>query len=313
MVAALSALAFVAAVRWAIPLRTLAPTGAAGVAIKTWTWSRVVDGSPRDLEVRVYYPSEQPFSPRLHSRADLPDTTDSIVVLIHGALGTHRSHLSLAYELVSRGHVVLAADHPDAALWWGGSNPHWSSAAHRRVLTQHIAPAVEDDAVRDTVHSLTADAQFLSERASTVLRAEGAPRAYVGHGIGGWAAVQACEQDPACRAAITLDGPPGASVTRPTLWIASDPTTSPPHQGVTKIVVPNAGSLDLSDAPLQVRGPLLRALLPSRLVGRDALSALSLTREVSAVFASRHLWNGAHDPEDAIAPWPSASIQEGGP
>lgn len=333
--AALGLLLSAAFVRWALPLRTLSPDGARGVAHHIWTWTDTTrrdplsarPEQPRRLKTQVLYPSAPPFRSRLPTDAPLPSEPAPVVVIVHGSLGTYRSHNSLGYQLASDGFFVVAADHGGIALFTDGPGvlPRVPPAGVRAILAETVhMPAGQRLSRRATdqlLDVLTDDALFLAERAHRVLRLPDGPRAYLGHGLGGLAALGACERDPSCRTTIVLDASPSLAdhpITRPCLAVRSGAFVdrAPPDPADALIVhldLDYAGALDLTDTPLQVRGTLLRSVVSRRHSTPGGGQALYPLRAAASAWLSTHLDRGDHPLESAVAPWPEARLSSARP
>ena len=193
------------------------------------------DGRARELNVWIWYPSADdrgdpaPYLPsawasrlrylgplsqdyttvRTHSIADASlDGEPSAVVLLPGLGLPIASYAYLAEDLASQGYAVV------------GINP--TGSVDVEFPDGHIVPATPlggvmemnlDDwyASAERVTSVWVDdAQFVVDSLATNPPTIGALDfshvAYVGHSLGGAAAVEACSQDPECAAAIDLDG-----------------------------------------------------------------------------------------------------------
>lgn len=328
LLTSLAALCMAAGVRWALPLRTQPPDGPYGVATRIWTWSDPArpraNGDPRLLTTQVWHPTDAPFQPRIPEGAEIPPDAGPIVVIVHGALGTRHSHLSLAHQLASEGWLAVAADHPEAALLsrqgrFGVRLP--PLAALTRWLDTAGLPTRERLAARatgPTLEILTEDARFLRRHAGVVLRQEGRPAAYVGYGLGGLAALTACAGDPSCAAVVTLDAPVAlvpAPPAAPLLAItsASVPTPTALRGGDARLALPEAGTLDLTDLPLQVRGPLLRLALSGRHTRGSGRSAVSIVPAVAAAWLDEKVRGGPATFEQVAARWPEADAARAAP
>ncbi len=328
LLGSLAALCLAAAVRWALPLRTQPPDGPAGVATRIWTWEDATrpdgKGDPRSLTTQVWHPIDAPFQPRIPEGAEIPPDAGPIVVIVHGALGTRHSHLSLAHQLASEGWLAVAADHPEAALLsrqgrFGARFP--PLAALTRWLDTAGLPTRERLAARatgPTLAILAEDARFLRRHAGVVLRQEGRPAAYVGYGLGGLAALSACTSDPTCAAVVTLDAPTelvSAPPAAPVLAItsASVPAATGLRPGDARVDLSEAGTLDLTDLPLQVRGPLLRLALSDRHTRGTGRSAVSIVPAVTAAWLDERVRGGPATFERAAARWPEAEAARAAP
>jgi dienelactone hydrolase len=324
---ALASLLAAAATRWALPLRTAPPTGPLGVATRTWAW---VDERPdalssrprgvRSMNAQLWYGVDAPFRARIPETAELPEDPGPVVVIVHGALGTRHSHLSLAHELASHGFAVVAADHPGAALLsregrFGIRVP--PAEVRGPLLGTRSLPTRQRLTARAagvTLPAMTADALFLRERAAIVLRRVDRSSAYIGYGLGGLAALAACAADPTCATAITLDAPTSLAERppqRPILAITSaavDPEA--PRPGDAAVDVPDSGTLDLTDLPLQVRGALLRAALSSRHSRGEGRRGVEVVRRASVAWLRAHLGGEASTLQSALAPWPDVRATE---
>jgi len=325
LLSALTILCMAAGVRWILPLRTQAPTGPHGVATRAWVWTdtsrvdplRRDGGAPRRLPTRLYHPIDERFRARLPTDREIPDTAGPIVVLIHGALGTAHSHLSLAHQLASEGYLALAADHPGIALFARpGRSVVFPPPAVRGLLwetaTMPASRRLSARARGPILPVLTADALFVHERGATVLRRDHDPVAFIGFGLGGLAAKGACAIDVSCITSITLDAPSDAqgASDKPTLAITSGSLTDTPElrAGSAHVALPLAGTLDLTDTPLQVRGSLLRSVVSSRHANYEGRDSQQVVRAIASSWLAHHLRGAPLQLEAAAAPWPEVRI-----
>jgi len=193
------------------------------------------DGRTRELNVWIWYPSADargdpaPYLPsawasrlntlgplsqdltavRTHSIADASlDGQPSVVVLLPGLGQPIAGYSSFAEDLASQGYAVV------------GINP--TGSVDVEFPDGHIVPATALGGVMETsiddwyesagrVTSVWVDdAQFVVDSLVANPPSIGALDfehvAYVGHSLGGAAAVEACSQDPDCAGAIDLDG-----------------------------------------------------------------------------------------------------------
>lgn len=320
MTLSLAGLMGAAFVRWSIPLRTLTPTGESGVGNKSWVWKLPSASSTgarvEPVEVQLWYPIVDAFSPSLPADRPLPIEDRPVVMLIHGYAGSRHSLLSIAHQLASDGFVVVAADHTEIAFSPSRRSVPDPDLRAELWRTRSLDPPrrLQERLRPDQVRSVAAEATAVAERTHLVLRHQAPRTAYVGFGLGGLAAMHACEQDPTCATSVTIEASPTLVTPPPShpvlaLYAGGVPTGEPSSKSQTRIAFPDAGSLDLSDLPLHVRGVILRRFVSrADSTGRGSYG-LRASRAAISGWLEHHLNGEPLDLTARLAPWPDASIQ----
>ncbi|MCO8271449.1 hypothetical protein M1L60_12670 [Actinoplanes sp. TRM 88003] len=285
---------------------SLAPSGPHPVGRLTDLWvdrSRTdqfapVGGTPRMLSTWVWYPAaagarepESAYAPgpwaglhrfgwaateldrvRTGTRDEAPWAHGRfpIVVLLPDLGLSAPQYAAVASGLAARGNLVV------------GVTPTYSSRLS--VINDHPIAASAAGSAPDRQDQLVsvwaADARFAAARASQQFgpRADNNRISYVGHGLGGTAAIAACRVARRCTAAVSLAGPPptdGSS--RPLLLLDTAPAP-----GSRSFEVRGAGRLSFTDlAAFHVSAPL-RWTLP--LGSIDGRRALAITIDYTASF-----------------------------
>jgi dienelactone hydrolase len=184
-----------------------------------------------------------------------------VVVLLPDLGYSAPQYAAVASGLAARGFLVV------------GVTPTYSSRLS--VIEDQRVPASAAGSSPSRAEQLVAvwaaDARFAAERATLQFggRADGARIAYVGHGLGGTAAIEACRVDGHCGGAVSLDGTPGAAAAsgRPLLTLTSGDS---PAAGQA-FTLAGAGRLSFTDyAAYRVAAPVRWALPLGSLDGRRA-------------------------------------------
>ncbi|MGK5681704.1 hypothetical protein [Actinoplanes sp. URMC 104] len=285
---------------------SLAPSGEFAVGRVTDLWvdrSRTdqfapFGGTPRVLPAWVWYPAaagatgaESAYAPgawaglhrygwattafdrvRTGTRDDVPPAPGPfpVVVLLPDQGWSAPQYAAVASGLAARGSLVV------------GVTPTYSARLSVVNGTRVVASAAGSapDRRDQLVSVWAADARFAARRAALQFgsHAAGGRVAYVGHGVGASAAVEACSADGSCAAAVSLDGPSSARPGRPLLRLqASRPAAGGAY------VLGGAGHLSFTDyAAFHVAGPLRRALPLGSIDGRRA-------RDITVDYASSFL------------------------
>lgn len=307
-------------VRWAVPWRSLHPTGPRAVRTESWV---VIDGAredpfadaggPRRFPAQIWRPQRGPDGP--------------VVVFLHGVKGRRTAYTSFLTELASHGYVAVAADHPPVALWptfpeSPGAPPsaRWdalmATARNPGTFISHPTFALAHEVVEADVHALLRDLhdQFGIDTSRVML---------MGHSFGGSVAVRMCDRLSSCRAVVNLDGPTflepdGVPLERPLMVVAAARTRTSPVLGplwapldaligsargpLHAYVLPDGGHLQLSDMGLLVRPGLVRAVMSEVHMGpsnvEDVLRAVGA---VTVAFADRYLREQPAADPDAVA------------
>jgi predicted dienelactone hydrolase len=282
---------------------SLAPSGQYPVGRLTDLWvdrSRTdqfapVGGTPRMLSTWVWYPAaagahgpESAYAPgewaglqrfgwaatgldrvRTGTRDDVTWARGRfpVVVLLPDLGLSAPQYAAVASGLAARGNVVV------------GVTPTYSSRLSVIDGRPVAASAAGSSSGREDqlVSVWAADARFASGRAAQQFgaRVDNSRIAYVGHGLGGTAAIEACRLDGRCAAAVSLDGSPaGAAATdgfsRPLLLLNAGRSPSSAGRSFT---VTGADRLSFTDlAAFRVAAPLRWALPLGSVDGRRALA-----------------------------------------
>ncbi len=279
---------------------SLAPSGPYAVGRLTDLWvdrSRTdqfapIGGMPRILPTWVWYPAaegatgpESVYAPgewaglhrfgwatthfdrvRTGTRDEVPPANGRfpVVVLLPDLGYSAPQYAAVASGLAARGFLVV------------GLTPTYSSRLS--VIEDRPVPASAAGSSRareDQLVSVWAtDARFAAERAVLQFgaRADGGKIAYVGHGLGGTAAIEACRVDGRCGAVVSLDGAAGGAAasdgfSRPLLTLRSADSAA---DGQT-FTLAGADRLSFTDyAAYRVAAPVRWALPLGSLDGRRA-------------------------------------------
>ncbi len=280
---------------------SLAPSGPVGRLTDLWVDRSRTDqfaplgGTPRMLAAWVWYPAaagargpESDYAPGewagLHRfgwastaldrvRTGTRDGTPvaqgrfPVVVLLPDLGLSAPQYAAVASGLAARGNLVV------------GVTPTYSSRL-TVIDGRPVAASAAGSASGRTdqlVAVWAADARFAAQRAALQFgsRADRAEIAYVGHGLGGTAAIEACRLDGRCAGAVSLDGAPGGAAAadglgRPLLLLNAGTTAAPAGRAFT---VAGAGRLSFTDfAAYRVAAPLRRTLPLGTIDGRRALA-----------------------------------------
>jgi dienelactone hydrolase len=220
-----------------------------------------------------------------------------IVVLLPDLGLAAPQYAAVASGLAARGTVVV------------GVTPTYSSRLS--VIDGHRVPATAAGSATGREAQLVsvwaADARFAAARATQQFgsNVNGAELSYVGHGLGGTAAIEACHLDGHCTAAASLDGTPvspdGAPASdgfsRPLLLLNTPGPASPP--AARAFTLRGAERLSFTDlAAFHVSAPLRRALPLGTINGRHALT-------ITTEFVSSFLRSATHG-----SPWTPPTYPE---
>jgi len=291
----------------------LAPTGEHAVGRVTDLWvdrSRTdqfapVGGTPRVLSTWVWYPAEDgargpesAYAPgawkalhrfgwattdfdhiRTGTRDGVPGARGRfpVVVLLPDLGMSAPQYTAIAAGLAARGNVVV------------GVTPTYSSRLSVIDGRQVGASAAGSAAGRaeQLVAVWAADARFAAERAVLQFggRVDGSKIAYVGHGLGGTAAIEACRVDGRCSGAVSLDGAPDRTAVsdgfgRPLLVLgAGDSPIAPVGHAY---ILTGAGRLSFTDYAAYHVSPPVRWGLPLGTI--DGQLALTITVDYAGSF-----------------------------
>jgi dienelactone hydrolase len=191
-------------------------------------------GQPRALAVWLWYPAAAPGSPAVYLPGDwsglqLPGETaaDAVQVRSADSGAAAAGRFPLVVFLPSEGlaapqYTTIAEDLAAHGYLVAGVTPTYS--ARLTVLSNKVVSGVKPASER-LLPVLVADARFVSGQVATMRsgplhgHVDGNRTIYAGHGLGGAAALQACHDDPHCKAAADLDGTPSgpAAGTKPVL------------------------------------------------------------------------------------------------
>jgi dienelactone hydrolase len=283
----------------------LTPTGRFGVGTRTVVWSD--PKTERTIPVAFAYPSEGPAGVAIGGAAPLERPKHPLVVLAPDAGSTTTFYRSLAYELASNGFVVAMVGlpgierftrFPDHVAQWDerGKGARaardaqgWARATSDGRYIEAAKVAASDvsftlDKINESAHDRL-DPLYMSIRVGDV--------AFVGHGVGGTAAVLACRDDKRCDAVATIDGPPADATPfgKPLLAVATgddphglDALVSDATGATYSAVIAGTARLDVTDLPRVV--PHL--FLPSGSVAHPDRGTRG-ARDVLLAFALRHL------------------------
>ena len=295
--------------RWALPFRTLPPTGPHPVHTESWV---VLDADRVDPFADDPVPRR--FPAQVWRPADL-FSAGPLVVFLHGVKGRRSAYATWLAELASHGYVVVAADHPPIALApsfperpGAPSSALWQelmgTARNPTTFVNHPTFRLAHEVVEADVQALIRDVQTrFSVSADRVLLA--------GHSFGGSVASTMCGRLPECVAVVNLDGPTftephGPVVEVPLLVVAAGRTRTSEAlnrvwhpldalidraQGPVYVVdLPDAGHLQLSDMGLLVRPALVRWAMSEVHMGPSSVDGvLRAVGDVMVAFADRHL------------------------
>jgi predicted dienelactone hydrolase len=200
----------------------------------------LVNGAPRELMVRFWYPTSgtspcarasytspgvwAEFSRLLgtalpqiatNSCLDAPVTGGAhpVVVVTHGFTGTSTDYTFLAEDLASRGYVVAAVDHtyeatvvefPDGRIAKSVFGSHLTSYTRSDPQALAFAVSVRLDDLRFVLDRLT----VLNGAADGAMagKLDLSRIALAGHSLGGLTTIRGVEKEPRFRAGISLDG-----------------------------------------------------------------------------------------------------------
>jgi dienelactone hydrolase len=172
------------------------PTGPLGVGRADYTWTD--RGRGRELIVHVWHPTP------LASRAW------PVVVYSHGAGTPVATYTAKLDDLASHGYMVVAPEYPSDS-----SDPRRCQAAAGTAYDEMVEIGMR--CLRDRAAIVAADIQFVLDRISEVNRTHGGSPdlggrfdlthlAAVGHSLGGFASLRACQLDPRIIACVNEDG-----------------------------------------------------------------------------------------------------------
>ncbi|WP_250008575.1 hypothetical protein [Actinoplanes sp. M2I2] len=282
---------------------SVAPSGEFPVGRVTGLWvdrSRTdqfapIGGTPRMLSTWVWYPAaagaagpESAYAPgewaglhrfgwastalgrvRTGTRDEVPVAPGRfpVVVLLPDLGLSAPQYAAVASGLAARGNVVV------------GVTPTYSSRLTVLDGRPVTASAAGSAAGRkdQLVAVWAADARFVAERATLqfAANADSAEIAYLGHGLGGTAAIEACRLDGRCAGAVSLDGTPSGAAaadgfSRPLLLLNAGAAAAPAGRAFT---VSGAGRLSFTDfAAYRVSAPVRWTLPLGTIDGRRALT-----------------------------------------
>ena len=232
------------------------PNGHSPVEISVWTWYPA--SVPRGSQRAAYMPSTlaqgsdsflqtRPQDVRAHAWSGVPVAATGrpfpVLVFMPGFGKVVANYTTLMEDLASRGYVVFAITPPyisDDVVLNGRLVPE-----NRRLhAEEENAPSVEAQSTVDArVVAVEADdMRFVLDKATVLNRTVGGRfsgrlttlrAGFLGHSIGGAAALEACEIDPQCVGAANLDGEMAGPVLtqgvhKPFLYLGEDPSISPP-------------------------------------------------------------------------------------
>ncbi|MCY1144419.1 hypothetical protein OWR29_41030 [Actinoplanes sp. Pm04-4] len=167
-----------------------------------------------------------------------------IVVLLPDLGLAAPQYAAVASGLAARGSVVV------------GVTPTYSSRLS--VIDGHRVPATAAGSATGREDQLVsvwaADARFAAARATQQFgsNVNSAKLSYVGHGLGGTAAIEACHLDARCTAAASLDGTPAGAATSPDdapVSAAASPDSAPVSAAASSDSAPAGTAASLDGAP----------------------------------------------------------------
>lgn len=219
------------ALPWAIPQRTLTPTGPHGVGtfiIDVTDPERLDTYTPdpedhRELPVQLWYPADtEPGSPEVENAPRAQGLGRLPVVLaVHGGTSVRHNNLSAYWELASHGYLVVAADHTHmsmASTFVDGRTvmAHADYLAALELLAgEDILQGMADPAFQEVLEILVADVSFLLDALGRLDEHEDYPLrgladlehvGLMGHSLGAATVAEACRRDRRCDAVLILDG-----------------------------------------------------------------------------------------------------------
>src|SRR5436190_3494173 len=210
-----------AIVWWRADAAVLEPTGRYGIGTRTVVLTS--EGSGRSIPVAFAYPAADTPAGHVIARAAPVQPQKHPLVVFAPDVGSSTSlYRSLAYELASQGFIVAAVGipgierfsrFPNRVVGWdeGGRAAAAARDANgwsRAVSDEHYKRAVEIAADDLTLTLDESNAQAHDRLDPLFISVRVADVAFVGHGLGGTAALLACRDDTRCDAAATIDGPP---------------------------------------------------------------------------------------------------------
>ena len=262
-------------------------------------WAMLVKGQgPLSQDLRVV---------RTNSIANAPaGVRPPVVVLMPGLGQPVASYSALAEDLASHGYAVIGIN-PIGSVDVVFPDGRVAKATSLGNVSESSVDAWYDSAARVT-DVWADDAEFVVETLAARPPAIGALDfqhvAYVGHSLGGAAAFEACNRNPACGAAVDLDGTLWTGVRStgldaPSLLIqaappgecdefceraAADFDTATATANAQRFVVAGTKHMDFSDAGL-MWGPINPLVLGSI----DAERMTAITRDVVRSFLDVHV------------------------
>lgn len=300
------AIVVAAILSWRVEAAVLEPSGRYGIGTRTVVFTSEHTG--RSIPVAFAYPAADTPAGQVIARAAPVQPRKHPLVVFAPDVGSSTSlYRSLAYELASQGFVVAAVGVPGierfsrfpnrVASWDDVGRAAaaardangWSRAAGDERYRAAAEIAADDmtltlDEINSQAHDRL-DPLFISVRVGDV--------AFAGHGLGGTAALYACQDDNRCDAAATIDGPPIGTTpfAKPLLAV----TTGDDPDGLDALIAgatgPTYGAkidgtarLDVSD----VTRILPRSFLPDGSIDDPAHGTRS-ARDVLLAFFMRHL------------------------
>ena len=291
---------------WRADAAVLPPSGRYGIGTRTVVFTSSDTG--RSIPVAFAYPAADTPAGHVVARAQPVQPKKHPLVVFAPDVGSSTSlYRSLAYELASQGFVVAAVGlpgierfsrFPNRVEGWDDVGQAaaaardasgWSRAASDQRYRAAAEIAADDialtlDQINSQAHDRL-DPLFVSIRVGDV--------AFAGHGLGGTAALYACQDDDRCDAAATIDGPPidGAPFTKPLLAVATADDPAGLDALVAQAMGPTYGAKIDGTTRLDVTD--LARLLPKSFLPAGSFEhpghGTSSAREVLLAFFMRHL------------------------
>jgi dienelactone hydrolase len=293
-------------VSWRVDAAILKPSGRYGIGTRTVVFTSPDTG--RSIPVAFAYPAADTAAGHVVARAKPVQPKKHPLVVFAPDVGSSTSlYRSFAYELASQGFIVASVGlpgierfsrFPNRVVGWDDAGRGaaaardangWSRAASDERYRAAAQSAADDitltlDQINSQAHDRL-DPLFISVRVGDV--------AFAGHGLGGTAALYACQDDERCDAAATIDGPPigDTPFAKPLLAVATADDPAGLDALVAQATGPTYGAkidgtarLDVSD----VARLLPKSFLPAGSI-ENPDHGTSSTRDMLLAFFMRHL------------------------
>jgi dienelactone hydrolase len=291
---------------WRVDAAVLEPSGRYGVGTRTVVLTSADTG--RSIPVAFAYPAADTPAGNVIARALPVQPRKHPLVVFAPDVGSSTSfYRSIAYELASNGFVVAAVGLPGIERFSRFPNriAGWDEAGRAAAAARdangwsraasdpryRAAAEIAADDITLTLDEINAQAHdrldplFISVRVADV--------AFAGHGLGGTAALLACQDDDRCDAAATIDGPPldATPFAKPLLAVATGDDPNGLDALIAQATGPAYGAKIDGTARLDVSD--VARLLPTSFLPAGSIDhpghGTRAARDVLLAFGMRHL------------------------